>query len=146
MASKAARQVLISLGVTKGVTEMIENVYKYRSRNSTVMELIAAINKKADHAFSLWPDQLNEKELKQIKSIFDNIENNIVGTHANIVVLTSLISGLISDRRDYLKEKKRDCFNSLLISIRRLHRHFDRHLESFEKYDLAAAAIKEIKL
>ena len=146
MASRATRRVLLSLGMTKGVLELISDYYKHKKRNKTVMELIDITNKKTDRAIQFWKDQLSSKEVQKIHDNFKHIENNITGRYPDIVVMTSLISGTVSDVRDHLKGAKRVALNDLLVSVKRLNRHFDRHLDQFEMYDLANKAIKEISL
>lgn len=146
MASRAARKALLSLGMTKGVLELIGDYYKHKKHNKTVMELIEIVNRKTDSALKFWDDKLSDKEVNKIHKNFQHIENNVTGKYPDIVVMTSLISGAISDVRDHLKEGKRSALNDLLVSVKRLNRHFDRHLDQFEMYDLANKALKEITL
>jgi len=143
MASKNERHCYAVIGMAHGIAEMIEEEYRNKEKNKSVMKYTKMIKERTDPCFQLWKGKLDQKEVKKINNRLLELEKKITQAKAPIVVLTSMLLGMLSDMYDNVNKRKHRRINNLLTAYSQLHRHYDKKLNRWDAYDLADELISE---
>ena len=146
-ASRGTRRAITTLGFAHGVTSSFLAAYEEAGKRSKTLEgFVERIRSICAEGFELWPERLNERQLKKVHQLMEHLEGGVVGTETEFPVLTSVVLGLIEDlRKENLKPKRRAMLVRLESVYRQLHRHYDRRLDKFDAYDKAKEAVNTVK-
>lgn len=142
-ASQSERHCYAVIGLASGIAHMIEEDYKNRDKNKTVLKYTKMIRERAKPCFYLWSNKLTDKQKQNIDNRIYELEKMIVETKAPIVVLTSMMLSMLSDMRKEVGRRKHRKIDSLLSAYNQFHYNYDKRMDRWDAYDLANELVKE---
>ena len=137
MSSKADRNIDATLAMVAGMTKILVQYYEQQHRSKTVVGILNAIQCRAEKAMDLWTGQLDKKSVKRISGRIELFRTEHCKEY-DVSYYANLALALVDDISVYYHGKKKQALDSLIFSLLKLNRHYDRNLDKPDIYQQAA--------